>query len=166
MFEVRSYICAPKSFPDLEYIEVTETALLKQIAGYLDFYEPEGYIDLRYFNMPVFSCHVAFIDLVWKGFIDFIVGSIHHKEYSYHFLEVGSVRLKLLRTNTVLFSFVDKNWYLPKKEFFLQLIEGALSFFSHMNLALRGKYSGKAMYDDWYKECFTAKTIIFDHVMN
>ncbi|MBA4552760.1 MULTISPECIES: hypothetical protein [Thermoactinomyces] len=169
MFEVHSYIYLPIDAPDLDVpdeIEVTETSLIRKIDPYLDHNYLDGHIELNYYQEPILSKkQFDLIDQLWAELIDLTLRAIYDKESKGYFPDRPlEMEMKILQKGIVLFLLEEKKWYLPKRDFFLTIIDGGIDFFKHMNLGLSKENAIRYGYAKTYKECFTARSIILDYL--
>jgi hypothetical protein len=182
MFKVRSYIFVPENIPDPDIleskgiivvpslkekaIEVTNTDLLKKLDPYLDHRYLEGYIELSYYDEPVLSEYYSdLIDQLWDYLLNLTLEAIEHKESTYYFPDQPvRMNLKILHKGFVLFSIEDKNWCLPKKEFFLALVQGCTEFYKQMILGLSKETVTRYAYDKGYEQAEEDRSVILDYL--
>ena len=63
-----------------------------------------------------------------------------------------------------LFSLEDRKWCLPKKEFFLALINGCTDFYKYMNLGLSKETVIGYAYDKGYEQAIEDRSVILDYL--
>ena len=144
MFDIKSFLIRPgmkiadlenaNKYPEKFFIALEDSGEIMKYKKKFDFDHLDGVIIIKFRNEYIMD--FTFWDLiyhVWIDFIDLII-NFENKASSESFFPDQPLKMSLkpITHNVLRFELGDNEWRLPKKEFFLSLLDSAKFFFEKM----------------------------------